>query len=124
MLFSGLMSKHNKIGIKGEQIAAEYLLNKGYIILHQNWRSGKKEIDIIALKDNVLTIIEIKTRSRSDHSFPEEAVNKKKQAFLKSAALAYADANPQYVNIRFDIISILMTDDTVNEIVHFEEAFY
>ena len=118
------MSKHNKIGIKGEQIATKFLLNKGYIILHNNWRSGKKEIDIIALKDNVLVIVEIKTRTNFDFGFPEEAVNKKKQSFLKSAAAVFIDNNPQYEIIRFDIISILMDEEGVKEIVHFEEAFY
>ena len=118
------MSKHNKIGIKGEQIAVDYLLNKGYIILHRNWRSGNKEIDVIALKDNVLIILEIKTRTNFDFGFPEEAVNRKKQQFLKAAVSAFAIENPQYINIRFDIISILLDGDAVKEIIHFEEAFY
>ena len=118
------MSKHNKIGIKGEQIAAKFLQNKGYIILHNNWRSGKKEIDIIAQKDDTLVIVEIKTRTSLDFGFPEEAVSRKKQAFLKSAAAVFIDAHPQYPIIRFDIISILMNGQGVQEIVHFEEAFY
>src|SRR5580700_3634189 len=118
------MSKHSKIGIKGEEIAAGFLLNKGYIIVHRNWRSGKKELDIIAQKGDLLVIAEIKTRSSFDFGFPEEAVNRKKQKFLKTAAAAFAEANPQYLNIRFDIISILMDGENVKEIIHFEEAFY
>jgi putative endonuclease len=118
------MSKHNEIGIKGEQIAVGFLLNKGYIILYRNWRSGKKEIDIIAYKDNVLAIVEIKTRKNSDFLFPEETVNRKKQQFLKVAADAFVTAHPQYNNIRYDIISILLNGDEIKEIVHFEEAFY
>src|ERR1700679_2883861 len=118
------MSKHSKIGIKGEQIAAKFLLNKGYIILHHNWRSGKKEIDLIAHKDDVLVVVEIKTRTNFDFGFPEEAVNRKKQSFLKSAAAVFIDNNPQYAIIRFDIVSILMDEHEVKEIVHFEEAFY
>ena len=118
------MSKHNKIGIKGEQIAADFLLNKGYIILHRNWRSGKKEIDIIAFKEDILAVIEIKTRSRNDISFPEEAVTHHKQQFLKSAASDFVMLNPQYINIRFDIISILLDKEELKEIMHFEEAFY
>ena len=119
-----LMSKHNKIGIKGEQIAADFLLNKGYIIVHKNWRSGKKEIDIIASKGDMLVIVEIKTRSSYGFGFPEEAVNRKKQQFLKVAAEAFICYNPEYRNIRFDIISILMEGENIKEIVHFEEAFY
>jgi len=120
------VSKHNKIGIKGEQIAANFLLNKGYSILHRNWRSGKKEIDIIALKDDMAVIVEIKTRTNFDFGFPEEAVNRSKQRFIKSAAEAFVSENPQYLFIRFDIVSILVDGDGDNarEIVHFEEAFY
>jgi len=118
------MSKHNKIGIKGEEIAADFLLNKGYIILHRNWRSGKREIDLIAFKDDIIAIIEIKTRSSQLFAFPEEAVNKKKQQFVKFAAADFLNTHPEYKNMRFDIISILMNGDTVKEIVHFEEAFY
>jgi len=118
------MSKHNEIGIKGEQIAADFLLNKGYIILHKNWRSGKKELDIIAFKDSLLVIVEIKTRSNLNFAFPEEAVNKKKQKFIKLAAETFLNDNPGYVNMRFDIISIFMYKGKVKEIMHFEEAFY
>ena len=118
------MSKHNKIGIKGEQIAADYLLNKGYIILHRNWRSGKKEVDIIAVKGDMLVIAEIKTRSGYRVNFPEEAVTRKKQQLLKSAALDFSEKFPEYINIRFDIISVLVNGEEVKEIVHFEEAFY
>ena len=118
------MSKHNKIGIKGEQIAANFLLNKGYIILHRNWRIGKKEIDIIALKDDTAVIVEIKTRTNFDFGFPEEAVNRSKQRFIKTAAEAFIAENPEHLFIRFDIISILLEGEMVKEIVHFEEAFY
>ncbi len=100
------------------------MLNKGYIILHRNWRCGKKEIDIIALKDDMAVIIEIKTRTNFDFGFPEEAVNRSKQRFIKSAAEAFICENPQYLFIRFDIISILLDGEQVKEIVHFEEAFY
>jgi len=118
------MSKHSKIGIKGEQIATDFLLNKGYIIIHRNWRSGRKELDIIAQQGDTLVIVEIKTRTSLEFGFPEEAVNKKKQLFLKTATAAFIAENPQYIHIRFDIISVLMDGMMIKEIVHFEEAFY
>jgi putative endonuclease len=118
------MAKHSKIGVKGEQIAEAFLLNKGYSVLHKNWRSGHKEIDIIAYKDNILTIVEIKTRTNYNVSFPEESVTRRKQQHLKIAANDFLAANSDYKNMRFDIISILMDGDEAKEIVHFEEAFY
>jgi putative endonuclease len=118
------MSKHSKIGINGEQIASDFLQNKGYKIIFRNWRTGKKEVDIIAEKDNILIFAEVKTRSRADLLYPEETVNRKKQENLKTAAAIFSSENPQYKNIRFDIISILMAGDMAREVVHFEEAFY
>lgn len=119
------MSKHSKIGIKGEQIAVDFLLKKGYIIVACNWRSSHKEVDIIAFKDDMLAIIEVKARTGSRFSFPEEAVNKAKQNHLRLAAEAFAAANPQYRNIRFDIIAISFTRNSeAHDIVHFEEAFW
>jgi len=118
------MVKLNTIGSKGEEIAVKFLLNKGYAILERNWRNGQKEIDIIALHKDVVVFLEVKTRANFDFGFPEEAVTKKKQRFLKQAAEAYIAANPQYLQIQFDIISIVMVGDNVQEIVHFEEAFY
>ncbi len=118
------MVKHSKIGTKGEQIAADFLLKKGYHILHRNWRSGKKELDIIAFKDNMVVVAEIKTRTNFDFGFPEEAVNKKKQQYLKSAGEAFMQTHPEYMQIRYDIISILLNGDAIKEILHFEEAFY
>ncbi len=117
------MSKHNKLGIKGEEIAATFLLNKGYNILFLNWRYGKKEVDIIAAKNDLIVFVEVKTRSGGQFQYPEEAVNKKKQLLIKAAAEGYADQNPSRANIRFDIISVLMDGDLTKEIVHFEEAF-
>ena len=118
------MTKHSEIGLKGEQIAAEFLQKKGYLILYRNWRSGKKEVDIIAHKDDMLVIAEIKTRSRVQVGFPEDSVNTKKRNYLRAAAEMFINEYPQYRNIRFDIISVVMDRGNIKEIVHFEEAFY
>ena len=118
------MLKNSKLGLKGEDIAVIFLQNKGYNIINRNWRSGQKEIDIVAIDKNTLVFFEIKTRSSFDYGYPEEAVNKKKQKFLKFAAAAFVFQNPQYTQIRFDIISIILDGDHGKERVHFEEAFY
>lgn len=118
------MFKHKETGIKGEQIAVNFLINNNYAILFRNWRFGKKEVDIIAHKDNTLVFVEVKTRSHFDFGFPEEAVNTQKQSFLKLAAEAFIDSNPQYTLLRFDIISILLDAGNVKEILHFEDAFF
>lgn len=118
------MSKHNETGIKGEQIAEKFLLDKGYTILHRNWRAGKKEVDIIALKNDVIIFVEVKARTGAAFGFPEEAVGHYKQDFLKTAAAVFLDSFPEYTKIQFDIISINFDKSGVREIVHFEDAFY
>jgi putative endonuclease len=118
------MGKHKETGIKGEVIAVSFLLKKGYNILHTNWRAGRKEVDIIAEKGGVAIFVEVKTRRNFDFGFPEEAVDIKKQAHLKQIAEAFCDMNTGYTDIRFDVISILLHGDKVEDILHLEDAFY
>lgn len=118
------MAKHNETGIKGEEIAENFLQKKGYQILYRNWRYEKKEVDIIAEKDNLLIFIEVKTRSGTAFGFPEDAVTEKKQELLKLAAEEFLYRNTEYEQVRFDIISIIYKENTVKEIEHFEDAFF
>ena len=118
------MSKHNETGIKGEQLAEKFLLEKGYYLLHRNWRFEKKEIDLIVFKEDVVVFVEVKTRSRIDFGFPEEAVDSRKQSFMKIAATAFLQKYAVYQKIRFDVISIFLENNLLNEIIHFEDAFY
>lgn len=80
------MAEHNELGKLGEQLAGEYLAERGYSILHRNWRYGRYELDIIALKGRVLHFVEVKTRASNVDDFPEENVNRKKIRHLLKAA--------------------------------------
>lgn len=117
------MPERNKIGISGEVYGKEYLINKGYVILHCNWRSRRKEIDIIATKDDMLIIVEVKTRSSYLFGFPEESVGIKKQKSIKEVTADFIQMNPKYKFIRFDVLSIRMQGEQVKEIIHYENAF-
>ena len=111
------------LGKKGEVLATDYLVKNGYQILERNWRSGHKEIDIIALKDEVLAIVEVKTRTTEDYGDPDIAVGLYKQKMLICAADAYVRYRNLDVDVRFDIISIIL-DGTEPKIEHIEDAFY
>jgi len=100
------MASHNDLGKKGEALAEEYLLRHGYHIKAKNWRYLKAEIDIIAEKENILAIIEVKTRSSIAVTAPEDAVNKKKIKLLVAAANEYIIQSDLDVEARFDIITI------------------
>lgn len=117
------MSKHNETGVKGEQIAEKFLQEKGYVILHRNWCAGKKEVDLVAQKADVLIFVEVKTRSSVYFAFPEESVDFRKQAYLRAAAEAFLDSYPGHLKVQFDVVSIHLSNDSIKEIVHFEDAF-
>ena len=111
----------HELGKMGEDLAINYLANKGYKILDRNWRSGHKEIDIIALDGNTLVAVEVKTRISTTFGEPDIAVGVMKQRMLIWAADAYARYHNMDVDIRFDIISIVFTNREPH-IEHIEDA--
>ncbi|SOU86096.1 conserved hypothetical protein [Tenacibaculum dicentrarchi] len=116
------MAQHNELGIKGEQLAIEYLQNKGYVIIEKNYRFKKAEVDIIAKKSDTLIVVEVKTRSSSYFGNPQDFVNPKKIKLLVYAIDNYVNQKDLDVEIRFDIIAILKNKEGFN-IHHIEDAF-
>ncbi|MBQ7533349.1 MAG: YraN family protein [Bacteroidales bacterium] len=118
------MAEHNELGKLGEKLAKDFLAAKGYQILEQNWVCGHKEIDIIALDGKELVIVEVKTRRVMCLVDPEETVDKYKQRFLIWAAEAYIERNNLDVDVRFDIVAIVIDKNNEHRIDHIENAFY
>ena len=117
------MAEHNKIGQLGEQIAQSFLKNKGYRILHVNWRHRRLEIDIIAMDGETLVFVEVKTRQTLLFGEPENAVDYKKQRSLIHAANAYVLKHGFDKDSRFDIVSVII-DKNSTVVNHFPDAFY
>jgi putative endonuclease len=117
------MASHNELGKDGEQLAVAYLKEKGFEILHCNWRFSRYEIDIIAKKNGMLHMVEIKTRKFYPGAFPEESVTKKKFNFLKNAADEYLYRHPEYRDVRFDILAITLFRDKEPEYFLIEDVF-
>ena len=118
------MAEHNELGHLGEKLAKDFLLAKGYQILEQNWVCGHKEIDIIAMDGKELVIVEVRTRRVQCLVEPEETVDKYKQRFLIWAAEAYIERNNLDVDVRFDIVAIVIDKNNEHRIDHIENAFY
>ncbi|MBI2995118.1 MAG: YraN family protein [Candidatus Melainabacteria bacterium] len=120
------MTTNHKLGKQGEKLACDYLRKNKFLILKQNWRSGKYgEIDIIA-KDpnkNELVFIEVKSRTTSlDEA--KELVTKKKQRQLYKLATAYLHlTNLENTACRFDVIAIKISQEG-NKLEHIKNAFY
>ena len=117
------MAEHNELGKLGEELAVEFLQKKGYDILETNWVFQKAEIDIIAQKENILAIVEVKTRSTVDFGLPQDFVKPKKIQLLVKAVNEYVISNELDVEIRFDIIAIHKEGKNY-KIEHIEDAFY
>ena len=116
------MAEHNDLGRKGEELAIEYLEKKGYLIVEKNYRYKKAEVDIIARKEAVLVVIEVKTRSSTYFGNPQDFVNPKKIKLLVMAIDNYVIEKDLDVEIRFDIIAILK-DKGNYTIQHIKDAF-
>jgi putative endonuclease len=117
------MASHNKTGTEGEELAAQWLQSKGYEILQRNWRHSHYEIDIIALKNNMLKIVEVKCRNASPFGFPEDSVTKKKFKSLKRAADEFLFLNPGYKWIQYDVLSIILHQNKEPEFFLLEDVF-
>jgi putative endonuclease len=118
------MAQHHLTGAAGEQLACQHLVEQGYTLLHRNWRHGRGELDLVMRQANALVVVEVKTRSTSRHGDPEEAVDPRKQRELVRAAEAYVDLHGLDLDIRFDIVSVVIEATGRTEIFHIPEAFY
>jgi putative endonuclease len=117
------MAEHNDLGKFGEELSVDFLEKNGYDILETNWVFQKAEIDIIAQKDNILAIVEVKTRSSIEFGLPQDFVKPKKIQLLAKAVNEYVISNDLDLEVRFDIIAIYKEDKQF-KIEHIEDAFY
>ena len=115
------MTEKRKIGDKGEEIISNFLIKKDYKILDRNYRKTYGEIDIIALKDNIVCFVEVKARKSVKYGYPREAVNFYKQQRIIKASQSYLMENKlnNYI-IRFDVAEVFTESRKINYI---ENAF-
>ncbi len=117
------MAEHNELGEIGEEMAADYLRKKGYVILERNYRYDRAEIDIIAQDNEQLVIVEVKTRTSDFFGDPQQFVTPGKIKQLIKATDYYLISKEIDLETRFDIIAILINKKQ-ESIEHFIDAFY
>src|SRR5574344_945866 len=110
-------------GRKGEDLATEYLMQKGYRIIQRNVTFMKNEIDIIARDKNEIVFVEVKERATDVFGSPYEKVDKKKQELIIKVADNYIRKNNINFEARFDIVSIVDIDSEEPKIEHIINAF-
>ena len=101
-------TRNREFGARGEEAAARFLARNGYRILERNWTCFAGEADIIALSDEALVFVEVKTRRGTDKGLPSEAVTRAKRERYERIALAYIqDHFFGEAVVRFDVVSIV-----------------
>ncbi|MBS4030978.1 MAG: YraN family protein [Clostridiales bacterium] len=102
------------LGRQGEELAAAYLVDKGYQILVRNWRCRHGEIDLVAMDGKTMVFIEVKTRRTVRLGLPAEAVDIRKQERLRSLARRYIYETGQTAGAyRFDVVAVTTTDNSI-----------
>ena len=114
---------HIELGKKGETIAANLLISKEYQILDRNYYWKNSEVDIICVKNEMLIIVEVKTRRTSAFGQPYKSVNRNKQRQIIKVTNEYIKLNDIKMEVRFDVISIVLNKGFMN-LEHIENAFY
>lgn len=119
------MAAHNELGKWGEEMAAEYLQQKGYRIIERDWRSGARDIDIIAQAPDLSTLVfvEVKTRKNEVIMRAADAVNPTKARNIALSANNYIKMRHVDGLLRFDIITIVGTNAQNMKLEHIIDAF-
>jgi len=118
------MARHNKIGEMAENLAADYILRKGYRLLERNWRFSRAEVDLIAMDNEILVFLEVKSLGNNAINKPEASVTPYKQSLIMDAASQYMVKVNHDWEVRFDVIAIVLNEGELIDLKHFEDAFF
>ncbi len=115
-----MMNPRRLFGNHGEDVAADYLEQKGYEILVRQYRSSFGEVDLVCRMDNLYVFVEVKSRNSQAYGYPEESVTKVKRQHLQRVSEAYLTEHHLFdVDWRVDVIALEFDQDPPN-ITHFE----
>jgi putative endonuclease len=118
------MARHNDLGKWGEVLASGWLTEKGFRVLHKNWRHGRGEVDIIAAREDTYHFIEVKCGRQNPYGYPEQRVGKSKlRGIMRVAAhWLYENNVPAERKIQYDVLAIRLTDGKIPEYRLFEDV--
>ena len=110
-------------GNKGEDKASQFLIEKGYSVLDRNWRTKTGEIDIIAVKDDLIVFVEVKTLPNGTPELLQTELNQRKLQRIVKTSKRFLLNHRQYSNsyVRYDVIVIDMPG--MPDVYHIENAF-
>jgi putative endonuclease len=113
------------LGQKGERVAERLLLAKNYVIIARGFQDKFGEIDLIAVDNETIVFVEVKTRTSDLDGDPAEAVDTVKQTRITKTAIGYLKWHRLIdCPARFDVVAITWPDQTQDpNINHYENAF-
>lgn len=113
------------IGQVAEELAAAYLLSLGYRVVTSNWHYGHLEIDILAIDESELVVVEVKSRVGVPFEHPSDAITNRKMKMVIEAAEAWITASGWTGDTRFDLITVIFEDFSArrHKLEHFRDAF-
>ncbi|NNC90472.1 MAG: YraN family protein [Akkermansiaceae bacterium] len=116
---------HLEIGALGERIAAVYLKGAGRKVLYRNFHAARGgEIDLVARDGEVLSFVEVKTRTNEAFGRPLDAVDREKQRLLKQAADEWLRLlGTREIAWRFDVVEVVLEDGERPKVHLVENAF-
>lgn len=115
------MRRKDALGQYGEAIAVRYLERHGWTVLGRNWRCDAGELDIVAQRDGVIAVCEVKTRRSAKFGSPLEAVTPVKLKRLRRLAGRWlAEHRAHSVSVRIDVITVLVDDAGLSHVQHIE----
>ncbi len=110
-------SYRGQLGRRGEDIAAAFLLGKGFSILARNWRCRQGEIDLIVQRDLEIRFVEVKTRTSKLYGYPESSITPKKLAHLQASMEVWLKTNsPTSKRYQADVLAIFAPLGLIPEI--------
>ena len=117
------MSDHLALGRKGENLAADFLINRGLKLIERNVRTPFGEIDLVLLDGDMVVFTEVKARTTSAFGGPFEAVGSKKRQRLSKAALSFLKRKG-WLNrrARFDVVGVIFAGPKP-QVDHLADAF-
>lgn len=117
--------QRKQLGRQGEEAAEHYLKKIGFSVICRNYTCVIGEIDLIALDQEVLVFVEVRSRSSACYGLAQESITKRKQHKLRQLAWYYLKAEGKTgSNCRFDVIAVLF-DGTgaLKKLDHITNAF-
>jgi len=132
LVYDGISYTTSEIGDYFEDIACQFLQCENYRILRRNFESKRGEIDIIALKGDTLVFFEVKARKSGTRFDPKSAITRWKFKHITNAAkefvneLYFVDGiDVEYLNFRFDVISIVFDGlKCIEHYIHYANFYH